>query len=205
MYKADERSGPQWERRRGVPSGRRWARSAVKWLLLASLLFPWRGGSTPSVARADSGAGVRLRTELSGGNTFTSDGVWLHDAYAVHALEVEWMVFGPLSMGLRLLPVIAYFGREPIIGSGLGVTNRIYSARDGTGFYVGLAACAVVHTDRFEGNSSNINFLSSIDMGYHFPRSRYRAGIKLEHVSNANLADHNRGWNGVSVLVGATL
>ena len=188
-----------------MPFGRRSACSAVKWLLLASLLFPWSGGAPPRVARADSGAGARLRTEVSGGNTFTSDGVWLHDAYAVHALELEWMVFGPISMGVRLLPMLAYFDREPIIGSGLGVTNRIYSARNGTGFYFGLASCAVVHAARFEGNSSNINFLSSIDMGYQFPRSRYRAGIKLEHVSNANLAEHNRGWNGVSLLVGATL
>lgn len=182
------------------------AGGGVTWLVLVSLaLAPWAGAWPPSRARADAGTGARLRVELWGGNTFRSDGVWLHDAYAVHALELEWMVFGPISMGLRLLPILAYFGSEPIIGSGLGVTNRIYSSRDGTGVYFGLASCVVVHSDRFEGNSSNVNFLSSIDLGYQFRHSRYRIGVKLEHVSNANLATQNRGWNGLSALVGATL
>jgi len=108
-------------------------------------------------------------------------------------------------MGLRALPLLMYFDRDPIVGGGLGVSNRLYTGAGGTGFYLGLAASVVAHSPRFERNSSNLNFLSSLELGHQFAHSRVRVGVKFDHVSNANLARFNRGWNGVSLLFGVTL
>jgi hypothetical protein len=159
-------------------------------------------------ARADAApeaSTARVRAELWGGDTFSGQGVWLHDPYLVHAVEFEWMLLSHISMGLRVLPLLTYFDRQAIVGAGLGVTNRVYLGRVGSGLYLGPAVCVVAHYDRFEGNSSNVNLLSSLDLGYQFPNARFRIGLKLEHMSNANLAEHNRGWNGISLLIGTTL
>ena len=170
-------------------------------LLVGSLLMH-------AVVRADAvseAPTARVRAELWGGTTFDGRGHWLHDPLVVHAVELEWMLFGHVSIGLRGLPLLAYFDSTPIVGAGLGVTNRVYWLRAGSGLYLGPQIAIVAHYDRFESNSSHVNLLSSLDVGYQFRDSVFRIGAKLEHMSNANLAKQNRGWNGISVLFGMTL
>lgn len=147
-------------------------------------------------------AAPRLRVELWGGDTFSGKAEWLHDPYFAAALEYEWMLFGPVSMGLRALPALAYFDSSPVVGTALGVTNRLYLDRSGTGFYAGPAIAVVGHYGRFPGNSAYVNFLSSFELGYQLPESPLRMSVKLEHMSNANTAEQNRGWNGLSLMVG---
>jgi hypothetical protein len=162
-----------------------------------------------SAARAESEAAAaaevkpapHLRVELWGGDTFNGHGEWLHDAYFAAAIEYEWMLFGPISMGLRALPALAYMDTAPIVGTAVGITNRLYLDRDGTGLYAGPAVALVGHYGRFQGNSSYFNFLSSFELGWQFD-SPLRISVKLEHLSNANTAKYNRGWNGVSLMFG---
>ena len=145
---------------------------------------------------------ARWRVESWGGNTFDGHGDWLNDPYGAFALEHEWRQLWNIYMGLRALPALAYFGDEPIVGTALGLTHRLYTSADGSGLFAGPAVAVVVHYGRFEGNSAYVNFLSSFEVGYQIPRSPLRLSARIEHLSNANTAEENRGWNGVSLLVG---
>jgi len=170
-------------------------------LSLASFALP-AGTARAEAAGTDADFVPRLRAELWGGDTFTGRGRWLHDAYFVTAFEYEWSLFSHVSMGARGLPVLAYFDSQPIVGTALGLTNRVYLVGDGSGLFVGLAAALVVHDRRFEGNSSHFNLLSSFELGYQLSKLPPRLSVKLEHLSNAYTAKHNLGWNGVSLLLG---
>jgi hypothetical protein len=145
---------------------------------------------------------ARWRAESWGGSTFDGSGKWLNDGYAAVAIEHEWRQLWNIYMGLRALPAIAYFDDEPIVGTALGMTHRLYTSRDGSGLYAGPAVAVVLHYGRFEGNSAYVNFLSSFELGYQIPRSPLRLSARVEHMSNANTAEQNRGWNGVSLLIG---
>ena len=176
----------------------------VEWLRKLGLVLVLSACLIHTAARAENST-ARVRAELWGGDTFNGQGHWLHDLYLVHAVEFEWMLFGHVSMGLRGLPLLTYLDTRPIAGAGLSVTNRLYWERDGNGLYLAPEIAVVAHYARFESNSSYINLLSSLDVGYQFRDSPLRIGLKLEHMSNANLTAHNRGWNGISLLVGWSL
>lgn len=172
---------------------------AVSCAAIAGVCGPARAQDDDAAAR---GAPPRLRVELWAGDTFSGKGEWLHDPYGAIALEYEWMLFGPISMGLRALPALAYFDTSPILGTAAGVTNRLYLDRSGRGPFAGPAIAVVAHYGRFAGNSAYVNFLSSFELGYQFRESPLRLSLKLEHMSNANTAEHNRGWNGLSFMIG---
>ena len=45
-----------------------------------------------------------------------------------------------------------------------------------------------------EGNSSNVNFLIGLGLGYKF-KSNWHTVLKYEHVSNSSLGERNAGAN----------
>ncbi len=166
-------------------------------LALITAAAPVRAGAE------DAASTARWRAESWGGNTFDGRGDWLNDPYGAFALEHEWRQLWNLYMGLRALPALAYFDeQQPIVGTALGLTHRLYTSADGSGLFAGPAFAVVVHYGRFENNSAYVNFLTSFEVGYQIPRSPLRLSARLEHMSNANTAAENQGWNGVALLVG---
>lgn len=143
----------------------------------------------------------RLWIEAWGGPTFDGRGRFLADGYLAHAIELEWMLWPHLSFGARGLPVLLYFDGPPVVGTALGITNRLYSSPKGHGVYLGPQVALLLHHGRFRGNTAHLNILSGLEVGYAFATLPLRLGVKLEHVSNANLSRRNRGWNGLALLL----
>jgi hypothetical protein len=144
----------------------------------------------------------RWRVEAWGGDVFSGGGRWRNDPYAALAVEHEWMHLWNLSLGVRVLPVLVYGGDRPVVAGGLGIANRLYWFDDGSGLYLGPSAVLLASPGRFDGNSAYINFLTGLEVGYPARALPWRLSVKIEHASNANLAAHNRGWNGAALLLG---
>jgi len=68
------------------------------------------------------------------------------------------------------------------------------------------AGIGVIYTDfQVEGQGSRINFNPQLGIGVEYPLSTGGAmtvGLRLHHLSNANLMDENRGVNSALLLVG---
>lgn len=170
------------------------------------------------------------RLELSGGTAWNSGGTDRDgDILATVAAEYEFLVARRLSLGLRLLPLLIYtqdsgddwrddlrdlddwddlgdllddHDDDTVFGAGAGLSLRVYSkAEEMRGFFLELQGNVFGHKNQFEGNDSNINFLSGAGLGYKFKFGLHLIG-RLEHISNAGLGDRNSGINTVSLGLG---
>ncbi len=146
----------------------------------------------------------RLRIDASVAEVFDSDG-WRDDRLLTLSVEWEFQVIGPLSMGMRILPLFAYGGNERVYGFASGPANRLYSNPDTqTGFYGGIGVALVWHSPRFDGNASAGNFFHEVTLGYRFEDIPLSLAVKVHHLSNAGIADPNHGWNAVAFEVGSS-
>ena len=131
-----------------------------------------------------------------------------NDVYAKLSFEYEASTDYRVTMGVRLYPMFLYLQDEPretIYGAGGGLVFRLYQreqTRDG--FYVEAGSSLLVHANRFEGNGSNVNFLSEAGIGYKVPHRPMHVALKVEHISNAGLKSDNAGVNGVSLSLRLT-
>lgn len=93
-------------------------------------------------------------------------------------------------------------GGDTVWGAGFGLGTRIYQKKDEQrGLFLDLGVSALFHSGEFDGNNSNINFMSGIGLGYQF-KFGLNTVLKLDHISNASLGDDNAGTNVLGIGVG---
>lgn len=147
------------------------------------------------------------RLELSGGPGVYSgkahrSGDWMTKV----TVEYETPMTERLTLGLRLLPALLYEqdgrGEETVWGGGAGVAARLYAKPEGyRGLFGEASGHLVVHKHQIEGNTSNLNFLTGLGLGYQFEND-LSAVIRWEHLSNAHLGHHNQGANMITAGIG---
>jgi len=133
------------------------------------------------------------------------------DYYLTGSVEYGWAVRSRGVVGIRIYPMFLYYEEADsrgkshwIYGAGAGVVGRVYAKRDvRQGWYGELGIAPIWHSRYIERNSSRMNFLSSIGLGYQF-ESDWHLALKWEHLSNANLKRLNSGVNSISLGVGYT-
>jgi len=142
----------------------------------------------------------RWRLELSGIRTIECcDEAW----YGTASAEYELPAYPHGKLGLRMYPAFIY-GSEPILGAGLGVATRVYQRGDTyDGLFGEVGVSALWHSHHFEDNSCRVNFLSEAGVGYKFPDG-WHVTLKIEHISNGGLGEHNGGLNGLGIAAGYT-
>ena len=159
----------------------------------------------------------RWRLELSGwGATDTgggSDG-WL----TTGTVDYEFPATPHLTLGLRMMPLLVYgqddvdgdwdclcrddHGGDTVWGAGAGLTLRLYQVPgEYRGLFGEIQTNVLAHDGHFNGNGSNVNFLSAIGIGYQF-RNDWHATLKFGHISNAGLDDDNSGTNVLGLGIG---
>ena len=191
------------------------------WIALPALLaaFLW----SPS-AMADPGfQDGHWRTEIAVGTGIDSGRDRDGDVLVIGSVEYEFPVTPHVALGLRLLPLVAYaqddhndddwyeeifddwdYDGDTVWGAGFGFATRIYQvAEDQRGIFLELEANALFHANEFNGNGSNINFLTGAGLGYKFKKN-FHVTARIEHISNAGLDDDNSGVNAVSLAFGYT-
>lgn len=127
------------------------------------------------------------------------------DHGVVGAIEYEVPLFQRFTFGLRAQPAFYYYDarqEEDIWGAAAGLTFRVYQKKDerrGIFGEVGLSALGTL--DKFDRNSSSLNFITEAGVGYQF-KSHVLVSLKWRHISNASLGSRNAGVNGVGVGIG---
>jgi len=79
---------------------------------------------------------------------------------------------------------------------------RLPKGRIAQRFFVEGGATVLGQSDELEGNSSNVNFLTNFGVGYKWDGTGWHVVAKVQHISNAGLAEHNAGANAVGVGAG---
>lgn len=125
------------------------------------------------------------------------------------------------TLGLRLMPLFVYtqddendhriFDRifednddtdDTVWGGGFGLGGRIYSVKDEyRGWFGEIGVTALLHSNEFNGNNSNINFISAFGVGYQF-KSDWHVQVHYQHISNASLGSENSGANSLGLGLG---
>ncbi len=91
---------------------------------------------------------------------------------------------------------------DTVWGAGFGLGARIYQVKnEQRGLFLDLGVSALFHDGEFNGNNSNINFMSGIGVGYQF-KFGLNTVVHLDHISNAGLGDENSGANVIGVGLG---
>jgi hypothetical protein len=87
---------------------------------------------------------------------------------------------------------------------GVGVVLRGYSNGEEQRGWFGEGALNLIgQTSRFSGNTGTFNLMEEFGIGYMF-KSRWHVSAKINHISNASLADHNAGANSAGLGFGFT-
>ena len=71
------------------------------------------------------------------------------------------------------------------------------------GWFGEIGVSVLVHTERFDGNSSKLNFMSDGGVGYKF-KNDWHVSAQWRHISNSGLGDKNSGVNGLGIAIGYT-
>jgi len=133
------------------------------------------------------------------------------DLMGTGIVEYEGPLTRRVTLGLRLMPLFIYdeesnsleqedgtslrIGGNTLFGGGFGLSARIYSIpKEHRGLFAETGGTALFHSNRLEGNGSNINFLTGVGLGYKFV-NRWHAVFKYEHISNAGFSDRNQSAN----------
>ncbi|HNR31226.1 MAG TPA: acyloxyacyl hydrolase [Candidatus Hydrogenedentes bacterium] len=149
----------------------------------------------------------RWRLELSGARGIHSGSTDREgDTLVTGSVEYEFPASARTTLGLRLLPLFIYDqdDYETVVGGGFGLSGRLYQhAAEYRGWFGELGVSALAHDGKIRRNSSNVNFLTGVGVGYQF-KSNWHATLRYEHLSNAGLGDHNAGVNTVGLAFGFT-
>lgn len=93
-------------------------------------------------------------------------------------------------------------GGDTVLGGGVGLGLRVYQKAEGKrGLFLDLGVHTLVHDGEINGNSSNLNFMSGLGLGYQF-KGGLSAQLHFDHISNAGLGDQNSGTNVLGLGVG---
>lgn len=160
----------------------------------------------PVKAEADWNNGS-WRLELSGGPGITVGHRDRSGDFIIKsAIEYEIPTTPHLTLGLRILPLFIYDQEDgdTVFGAGAGVGARLYAAKsEYRGLFAEANAHVIGHENRFQGNGSNLNFLSGLGVGYKFEKG-WHTVVKWEHISNAEISDDNSGVDTVTLGFGYT-
>lgn len=142
--------------------------------------------------------------------------------YSVNGtVEYEVPAGSRLTLGLRLMPLFAYtqnsdrgnrlfrhaFKRggedgDTVWGGGLGLGIRIYQIKDEyRGWFGEAGVTALAHDNKFIANSSNLNFVNTLGVGYQF-QNDWHVQFHYQHISNASLGKRNAGANSLGFGLG---
>lgn len=153
------------------------------------------------------------------------------DLMALTTVEYEIPLSGHVTAGLKLHPVFTYeqdeldvddlfdadlvdavrklefdFSRDAegdsVWGAGVGAGVRIYQVKtEHRGLFLDLGVSALFHEGQLNRDSSNIDFMSGVGVGYQF-NFGLNAKLSFSHVSNAGLGEENAGSNLVGLGIG---
>ena len=131
------------------------------------------------------------------------------DFYFTGSVEYDWVMRERLILGLRAYPLFWYHEHdegngesENIEGGGIALTLRYYIKKNRfTGWYGEASSGPVVLSDYFEDNSSRVNFLNTLGIGYQF-KNDWHITATWQHISNAGLGADNAGVNGFGMAIG---
>lgn len=142
--------------------------------------------------------------------------------YSVNAVvEYEIPATPRATLGLRIMPLFFYDqnggddyryfrrifdkdgeGGKDVAGAGFGVDARYYQVKDEyRGWFGEGTLSALVNDGKFNGNSSNFNFVTGFGVGYQF-KSDWHVQLHYQHISNGSLGDDNSGSNALGFGVG---
>ena len=133
------------------------------------------------------------------------------DFWFTGSVEYDWPIYARAVLGLKAYPLFLYLQDEndddesdTIHGAGLGIAARFYfSKEERKGFYGEVGASTIWHSRYLERNTSRLNFLSEVGIGYEF-RNDWHMAVKWEHISNGGMGSRNAGVNGVGLAFGYT-
>ncbi len=163
-------------------------------------------GALPAAAEMQFDEG-RWRLELSGASGLYSGSENRRDDHLVTATaEYEFPVTKRTTLGLRLLPLFIYdqkeSGEDTVWGAGAGLAFRVYQhANKQRGLFAEASANAIGHKNKFSANSSNLNFLESLGVGYQF-KNNWHLSLRWQHISNASISSKNAGANSIALSAG---
>lgn len=126
-----------------------------------------------------------------------------------------------MTLSLRLMPLFVYTqdggedgdwlgdlfhnndrNDDTVWGAGVGVVGRIYQKKDVyEGWYGEAGVTAMFHNNEFVGNNSNLNFLTTLGVGYQF-KNDWHLQLHYQHISNGSLGSRNSGANTLGIGLG---
>lgn len=127
------------------------------------------------------------------------------DYYVTASVEYESPWLRHVAFGIRAYPLFLYPEPQPIYGAALGLVFRFY--RDPSmdkGWYAEAGVAPMWHSRYFSDNSSRLNFLDELGIGYKFPHNPWHISAKYQHISNASIGSENAGVNSFSLGFGYT-
>jgi hypothetical protein len=163
--------------------------------------------SQPAQARPIEVDTGRWRLELQGVDVVHSSKTDREDDYFVSgSIEYEMETSLPhLNFGVRAYPLFAYQAKDDIFGVAAGITFRYYQHADTRdGFYAEAGSGPIWLSHHLEGNSTRVNFLNELGVGYKFSHAPWSLSLKYQHISNAGTGSDNAGVNGISLGVAYT-
>lgn len=148
---------------------------------------------------------LRLRLELGSSFRVGHDGDKSDGLMFSSIFDLGKEFFSRTNLSLRILPVFGYIQEgnvEDLIGFGLGGAIRIFFKKNQEkGFFTEAHEIICIHENKFEGNDSNINFYSSVGIGYQFSHN-WDILLRFGHISNANIKSANEGMNLLGIGIG---
>lgn len=159
------------------------------------------------------------RTELFGATGIHSGSKDRDDEFMINGtVEYEFPLAQRTTLGLRMMPLFVYTqddddkeflgltyydsNDDTVWGGGAGLALRFYTVKgEYRGFYGEIEGQILGHSNEFEGNSSNLNFLTGAGLGYKFAKD-VSLFVKYNHISNAGLGDKNSGVNTIGIGLG---
>ncbi len=157
----------------------------------------------------DDGLGcdaARWRVELTATTAYHSGRRSRTGDYALRSnIEYEIPVLKHMTVSPRIIPLMYYNengkGDSTFWAFGFGVALRGYSKPDQTGWFGEGGIHLLGQTGKFEGNTGSFNFMEEVGVGYMF-KNGVSAAVKVNHMSNAGLAEDNAGCNTVGLGLG---
>lgn len=123
-------------------------------------------------------------------------------------VEYEFPIYARTTLGLKAYPLFVYDqdddDADTVVGGGFGIGARHYFAGDERSGWFGEATVALMgHSNQFEGNSSNVNFMTGVGLGYQF-QNDWHVTAQFHHFSNAGFGDSNSGTNSLGLGIGCS-
>ncbi len=142
--------------------------------------------------------------------------------YSINGIvEYEVPATPRTTLGLRMMPLFVYSqdgeddyrrfrkifdddgdGGDTVWGGGFGLAGRVYQVKEEyRGWYGEASVSALLHSNEFNGNNSNLNFVTGLGVGYQF-KSDWHVQLHYQHISNASLGTKNSGANSLGIGLG---